>query len=97
MKNKNHKEWQLKMDLKNLRTSNTEDPSDMKNSDSKSVSSERYKNKYKDYFHNAADLIALLDTNGVFLEVNKRFERESGYSEKEIIGKNVHELEILTK
>jgi PAS domain-containing protein len=52
---------------------------------------------YMDYFHNAADLIAVIDPKGTFLEINNRFEKESGYSRKEIIGKNLATSGILTK
>ena len=52
---------------------------------------------YMDYFHNAADLIAVIDPKGIFLEINNRFEKESGYSRKEIIGKNLATCGILTQ
>lgn len=43
---------------------------------------------YMDYFHNAADLIAVIDPQGKFIEINNRFEKESGYSREEVIGKS---------
>jgi PAS domain S-box-containing protein len=52
---------------------------------------------YKNYFHNAADLIAVIDTKGIFLEVNNRFEKESGYSRTEIVNKNLATCGLLTK
>ena len=52
---------------------------------------------FMDYFHNAADLIAVVDPTGKFLEINNRFEKESGYSRSEIIGKNLATSGILTK
>jgi PAS domain S-box-containing protein len=52
---------------------------------------------YRDYFHNAADLIAVIDSKGIFLEINNRFENESGYSRSEIINKNIATCGILTK
>ena len=52
---------------------------------------------YMDYFHNAADLIAIIDPTGKFLEINNRFEKESGYSRNEIIGKNLATSGILTR
>jgi PAS domain S-box-containing protein len=52
---------------------------------------------YMDYFHNAADLIAIIDPMGIFLEINHRFEKESRYSRKELIGKNLATCGILTK
>jgi len=97
MKKKEDKEWQISMDLENEGLQDKMDSLNIQNSEDNAVTAKEYAEKYRRYFHNAADLIALLDPNGVLLEVNKRFERESGYTEEEIIGKNVGELEILTK
>ncbi len=64
----------------------------------KSTSGEKSReNKYKNFFHNAADLIAIIDDNGTFLEINKRFEKESGFSYKHIIGKSLFSAGVLTK
>jgi PAS domain S-box-containing protein len=52
---------------------------------------------YINYFHNAADLIAVIDSKGIFLEINNRFEKESGYSRTEIINKNIATCGLLTK
>jgi PAS domain S-box-containing protein len=52
---------------------------------------------YYYYFHNAADLIAVIDKKGVFLEINNRFQKESGYSRTEIINKNIATCGILTR
>ncbi|MCX6690637.1 MAG: PAS domain S-box protein, partial [Methanoregula sp.] len=52
--------------------------------------------KYRSLFDEAADLIAILDTQGTFLNLNKKFEEESGYQREEIIGKNVLTFGIVT-
>ncbi len=52
--------------------------------------------KYERYFHNAADLIVVIDKNGVFLDINDRFEKETGYSRDQIIGENISETRILS-
>lgn len=53
--------------------------------------------KYRILFDSAADLIAVIDVGGHFLELNKKFEEESGYNRKEMIGKNVFSCGILTE
>ncbi|MBU1726822.1 MAG: PAS domain S-box protein [Candidatus Omnitrophica bacterium] len=57
----------------------------------------RSEGKYRLLFDSAADLIAVVDTRGNFLELNKRFEEESGWSREEILGKNVLTSGIVTK
>lgn len=52
--------------------------------------------KYKILFDNAADLIAVVDRNGNFLDLNKKFEEESGYNRTEMIGQNVFTCGIVT-
>ena len=54
-------------------------------------------NKYKRYFNNAADLIAIIDDRGTFLEINNRFEKETGHTYKSIIGKNLYTAGVLSK
>ena len=44
--------------------------------------------KYKSVFDNAQDLIIVIDAKGKITEVNKAFERISGYKKEEVIGKN---------
>ena len=83
-------------DPENLRQRIRELESALKTKNDTGYSSEN-SNRYGDYFHNAADLIAVIDQNGIFLEINKRFEKESGYSREEIIGKNLATCGILTK
>jgi PAS domain S-box-containing protein len=56
-----------------------------------------HSDSYMNYFHNAADLIAIIDPKGIFVEINNRFEKESGYSRTEVIGKNIATCGILTK
>jgi PAS domain S-box-containing protein len=53
--------------------------------------------KYRVLFDEAADSIAIIDTEGHLLDVNKRFEEESGWSREEMIGKNVFTLGLLMK
>ncbi|WP_324719596.1 PAS domain S-box protein [Salinimicrobium sp. HB62] len=49
--------------------------------------------RFKKIFNQAAVGMARMDTRtGTFIETNKRFRNFSGYSEKEIIGKNFREL-----
>ncbi|HMA83673.1 MAG TPA: PAS domain S-box protein [Candidatus Thermoplasmatota archaeon] len=53
--------------------------------------------KYRLLFDNASDLIAVVDTKGNFLELNKKFEEESMYPREEMIGKNVFTSGIVSK
>jgi PAS domain S-box-containing protein len=50
---------------------------------------------YEQYFHDAAGLIAIVNTDGVVIDLNRRFERESGYTRSEIIGKSIKSSGIL--
>jgi PAS domain S-box-containing protein len=52
---------------------------------------------YRNIFDNAADLIAIVDIKGKILDLNKKFEEESLYKRKEMIGKNVATSGIVTK
>ena len=40
------------------------------------------------------DEISLLDTDGNIIYVNERFCKSRGYSKQELIGKNIHQLDI---
>ncbi len=51
--------------------------------------------KYRTLFDNAADMICVIDTKGHFLDFNRRFEEESGYSREEMLGQNVFQCGIL--
>lgn len=51
---------------------------------------------YHDWFEHAADLITVIDIKGRILDLNRRFEEESGYPKSEIIGKNAFLCGILT-
>jgi two-component system cell cycle sensor histidine kinase/response regulator CckA len=53
--------------------------------------------RYRILFENAADLIAVIDPRGTLLDLNKRFEEESGYSREEMIGTNVFTTGLLTE
>ena len=48
-------------------------------------------------FDNAPDLIVVLNAEGNLLDLNEKFEKESGFSRKEIIGKSVFTSGILTE
>jgi diguanylate cyclase (GGDEF)-like protein/PAS domain S-box-containing protein len=52
--------------------------------------------KYRVLFDEAADSIAIVDTEGNFLDLNKRFEEESGWSREQMTGKNAFTLGLLT-
>jgi PAS domain S-box-containing protein len=51
---------------------------------------------YRHLFDEAADLIAIIDSKGTFLNLNRKFEEESGYSRAEMIGRNVLTSGIVT-
>jgi diguanylate cyclase (GGDEF)-like protein/PAS domain S-box-containing protein len=53
--------------------------------------------RYRVLFDQAADLIAIIDTGGNFLDLNRKFEEEGGWSREEMIGKNVFTSGIMTK
>ncbi|MFZ5906400.1 MAG: PAS domain S-box protein [Nitrospirota bacterium] len=53
--------------------------------------------KFRQLFDQAADLIAIIDLQGNFIDLNIRFEEESGWSREEMIGKNVLTSGILTE
>jgi two-component system cell cycle sensor histidine kinase/response regulator CckA len=48
-------------------------------------------------FDNAPDLTIVINTEGNFIDLNKKFEEESGYSREEMIRKNVFTSGILTE
>jgi len=86
----------LKIELQNLRQRVKDLDSALKekiHADKEPETAESYLN----YFHNAADPITVIDAKGVFVEINNRFERESGYSRAEVIGKNIATCGVLTK
>ncbi|MDO9034844.1 MAG: PAS domain S-box protein, partial [Methanoregula sp.] len=51
---------------------------------------------YRALFDEAADLIVIVDLHGTFLNLNKKFEEESGYQQEEMMGKNVLTYGIVT-
>ncbi|MBU1037950.1 MAG: PAS domain S-box protein, partial [Candidatus Omnitrophica bacterium] len=51
---------------------------------------------YRVLFDGAADLVAVVDLYGNFIELNNKFEEESGWSRKEMLGKNVITSGIMT-
>lgn len=53
--------------------------------------------EYRTLFNSAADLIAVLDTEGNFLDLNERFEEDSGYKRSEMVGKNAFTCGIITE
>ena len=52
--------------------------------------------QYKLAFEQAADMIVIIDRMGNFLDLNKKFELESGWKKEEMIGKNVFTSRIVT-
>jgi PAS domain S-box-containing protein len=52
---------------------------------------------YRILFDNAPDLIIVINIKGNFLDLNNKFEQESGYSREEIIGESVFTSGILTE
>lgn len=52
--------------------------------------------KYRILFDNAADMIAVVDIQGNFVDLNKKFEDESGFGRSEMIGNNVFDRGIVT-
>jgi PAS domain S-box-containing protein len=53
--------------------------------------------KYRLLFDSAADLIAVIDTEGNVLDLSRKFEEESGYDREEMIGKSALTAGLLTK
>lgn len=52
--------------------------------------------KYRLVFDQAADMIVIIDQMGNFLDMNRMFERESGWKKEEMIGKSVFTSRIVT-
>jgi PAS domain S-box-containing protein len=57
----------------------------------------RSEEKYRTMFENAGDLIGVIDLEGNILDLNERFEEESGYKREEMLGKNVFKSGLITK
>jgi PAS domain S-box-containing protein len=53
--------------------------------------------KFRQLFDQAGDLIAILDFQGKFIDINQKFEEESGWTSEEIIGRNVLTSGIVTE
>jgi PAS domain S-box-containing protein len=53
--------------------------------------------RYRTLFDSAADIIAVVDTEGTILDLSKKFEQESGYSSEEMRGKDIVSSGILTE
>ncbi|MCS7143723.1 MAG: PAS domain S-box protein [Archaeoglobaceae archaeon] len=53
--------------------------------------------RYKEFFDNSLDIIAVTDLKGNFVEVNKAFEDAFGYTKEEVKGKNFAEVLKLGK
>jgi PAS domain S-box-containing protein len=56
----------------------------------------RREERYRLLFDKAADLIAIIDPQGIVLDINNIFEEESGYKRSDIIGENIFDSGILT-
>ena len=65
------------------------DITELKEAEKQLVESEE---RYRDLFENASDLIQSLDMNGNILYVNKAWKETLGYSEEEIINKNIFDF-----
>ncbi|MDD4957559.1 MAG: PAS domain S-box protein, partial [Candidatus Omnitrophica bacterium] len=52
--------------------------------------------EYRTLFDSAADLIAVINVDGTVLDVNRKFEVDSGYSQEEIIGKDILKTGVIT-
>ncbi len=50
---------------------------------------------YKIIFENASDQIAIIDTNGIFLDVNEQAVDIFGFTRDEIVGKSIFDIEYL--
>ena len=57
----------------------------------------RTEERYRDFFDNSLDIIAVTDLEGNFIEVNKAFEETFGYSREEVRGRNFAEVLKLSK
>ncbi len=55
------------------------------------------KEKYRVLFEYAADLVAVLDADGRFVDVNGKFERELGYARNDLLGRDVPSVGLLTE
>ena len=53
--------------------------------------------KFRSLFNQAADLIAIIDLQGIFMDLNRKFEEEAGWSPVEMIGRNVLTSGIVTE
>ncbi len=53
--------------------------------------------RYREFFDNSLDIIAVTDLKGNHIEVNKAFEEAFGYSQDEVIGRNFAEVLKLSK
>ena len=53
--------------------------------------------KFRGLFNNAADVIAVVGLDGTILELNDKFEEESGYKREEVIGKTIFNCGLLTE
>ena len=70
------------------------DVTDIKKTDEKLRKSEK---KYKKLFESAIDPIIVLDTDGVFVDVNKQVTKLLGYAKSDLIGKKFNEVNIFSK
>lgn len=53
--------------------------------------------KYRVLFEHAADLVAVLDPSGCLLNINGKFERELGYDEDDLVGRDVTSIGLLSE
>ena len=53
--------------------------------------------KFRNLFDQAADLIAIIDLEGNFIDLNRKFEEEAGWTRVEMIGRNVLTSGVVTE
>lgn len=53
--------------------------------------------KYQSVFDKANDYIVLIDSHGTLLEINERIKSGMGYSDEELVGKNLSEVPFLSE
>ena len=82
------------VDKTNLVQCNIRDITERKKAEKSLKESEE---NYRILFDNAPDLIVSFNSDGNFLDLNKKFEEESGYSREEMIGKSIFTSGILAE
>jgi len=55
------------------------------------------KSHFKNLFDHMVDPVVIIDSKGVFLDINEKVEEITGFSKKELLGKNFLKVKIATK